>query len=400
MTDAVPVVVVVDDDPTELARIADELERRYGADYEVVAHVSAAEAHRALCRLRDGERPVAVLLADLWMSGTTGIDFLASAHELHPAAKRAVLTDWADVAASKRLIVEASTIGQIDCPIRKPTGPRDEQFHEVITELLAEWTKAHVPGRGIVRVIGEQWSARCHEIRDLLGRYGVPFTFHASETADGRAVLAELGADAASCPVIALDGGRVLFDPTNAEAADALGGNVDLVDRPFDLAVVGAGPAGLATAVYAASDGLRTLVVEREAIGGQAGTTSRIRNYLGFPRGVSGSDLAVRAYQQASQFGASFRLFREALQLRPGEPYHSLVFADGEEVQARAVVVASGVAYRRLGSPSLERLVGRGVFYGPAVGEAPAMAGEEVFIVGGGTRRGRRPFTWPAMRGR
>jgi thioredoxin reductase (NADPH) len=380
---------VVDDDPGSLALVEGKLVKRYGADYEVQAHASADDALAALHDLRDRGRPVALLLADLWMPSTTGIRFLASAHAVHPAAKRGLLVERIQMSESKREIVEASALGQIDCPVRKPVGAPDEQFHQMVTELLAEWAKAQGGGGTVVRVIGEQWSARCHELRDLLARYGVPFTFYPSETADGQAVLAEVGADPRSCPVLALDDGRVLLDPTNAEAADALGGNVDEVDGPFDVVVVGAGPAGLASAVYAASEGLRTLVVEREAIGGQAGTTSRIRNYLGFPRGVSGSDLAVRAYEQAWFFGASFRLLRETLELRPGFPYHVLALSDGQEVPARAVVVATGVTYRRLGALSLERLVGRGVFYGPAVTEAPAMSSQPVFVVGGGNSAGQ-----------
>jgi thioredoxin reductase (NADPH) len=290
---------------------------------------------------------------------------------------------------SKHDLVEATTLGQIDCGFRKPVSVRDEQFHHIVTELLREWTRAHGDARPLVRIVADQWSSRCHEVKDLLARYGIPFKSFTPESPEGRAVLDAAGADAASCPVLALDDGRMLVNPTNGEAADAFGANLDQVDGEFDVAVVGAGPAGLAAAVYAASEGLRTLVIEREAIGGQAGTTSRIRNYLGFPRGISGSDLAVRAYDQAWFFGASFRLLRETLVLRPGVPCHTLSLSDGEEVQARAVVVATGVAYRRLAAPSLESLVGRGVFYGPAVSEAPSMAGQPVYVVGAGNSAGQ-----------
>jgi thioredoxin reductase (NADPH) len=383
------VVLAVDDDPVSLAHVERELTKRYGTDYEVRARSESSAALALLRDLRATALPVALVLADLEMSDGNGVELLAAAHEIHPTAKRALLVDWAEVSSSKTRIVDASTLGQIDCPVLKPVEAPDEQFHQVVTELLAEWATAQTARRGVVRVVGEQWSARCHEVRDLLARYGVPFSFVPSDSADGEDALAELGADIGSCPVLALEDGRVLLNPSNAEAADALGGNVDAVDGTFDVVVVGAGPAGLASAVYASSEGLRTLVVEGQAIGGQAGTTSRIRNYLGFPHGISGADFAVRAYRQASHFGTSFRLIRDAVHLRPGLEEHALALSDGSEVRARSIVVASGVAYRRLGEPSLERLVGRGVFYGPAVSEAPAMANQPVFVVGGGNSAGQ-----------
>lgn len=382
-TNAFRTVILADDEPEDLARIEHELHKRYGADYRIVAYTSTEAALDDLRKLRRLDKAVAVVLADLWMPSMTGIEFLA--HDLYPTAKRALLFDWGDT-SSTRMIVEASALGQIDCHIAKPACSPDEPFHEVLTELLAEWAKGHARGRAAVRVIGRQWCARCHELRDLLGRYGIPFRFYLSGTPGGQAMLAELGIEDPFRPVLALFDGRVLVDPTNAEAADALGGSADLLDDAFDVVVVGAGPA---SAVYAASEGLRTLVVEREAIGGQAGTTSRIRNYLGFPRGISGSGLARRAYEQAFHFGVSFHCMRETVQLRPGFPYHVLGLSDGKQVRARAVVVATGVTYHRLGVPSLERLAGRGVFYGPAVSEAPAMASQPVFVVGGRNSAGQ-----------
>ena len=382
------VLLIVDDDDASLNIVASELSRRYGADYDVVIHASGEDASEDLHRLKDQGRAVAVLFADLWMPKMTGIEFLASAHALFPTAKRALLIDWGDM-SSRRRIVDASTLGQLDCFIPKPVHSPDEAFHEVVIELLAEWAKAHGAGREGVRLIGEQWSPRCHEARDLLGRYGVPFGFYPSDSDQGRDLLSSLEIESPPGPVFVLHDGRVLVDPSNAEVADALGGKAELAGDAFDLVVVGAGPAGLAAAVYASSEGLRTLVVEREAVGGQAGTTSRIRNYLGFPRGISGSDLAVRAFNQARHFGTEFHLLRESLQLQPGFPHHLLVLSDGSEVRTRAVVVATGVAYRRLGVPSLEALVGRGVFYGPAVTEAPAMVGQPVCVVGGGNSAGQ-----------
>lgn len=382
------IVLLVDDDTGALGAIENELLKRYGTDYRIVAHSSTQGALNELHELRAMGGAVAIVLADLWMPAMTGIEFLAQVHDLYPTARRALLLDWDDVSARKP-IVEASALGQIDCHIAKPAHSLDEPFHEFITELLAEWAKENSPGREAVRVIGRQWCARCHELRDLLGRYGIPFRFYFSGSPESKTMLAKMGIDDPLRPVLALSDGRVLIDPTNAEAADALGGCADQLHDSFDVVVVGAGPAGLASAVYSASEGLRTLVVEREAIGGQAGTTSRIRNYLGFPRGISGSDLARRAYEQALHFGVSFHFMRETVQLRPGLLYHALELSDGQEVRTRAVVVATGVRYRRLGIPSLEELIGRGVYYGPAVSEAPTMASQHVFVVGGGNSAGQ-----------
>jgi thioredoxin reductase (NADPH) len=322
------------------------------------------------------------------MPSMTGIEFLGLARGLYPTAKRVLMVDRADM-DSRPQVIAASVLGEIDCHIPKPLHSPDEMFHEVITELLAAWAKDHAEGGEAVRIIGDEWSARCHQLRDLLDRYGVPFRFCPIGSPEGRTSLATVGGADSGGPVLQLFDGRVLVDPTNGEVADALGGHTDLSDDLFDVVIVGAGPAGLAAAVYAASEGLRTLVVEREAVGGQAGTTSRIRNYLGFPRGISGSDLAVRAFEQAVYFGASFRLFRETSLLQPGHPWHTLTLAEGEQVRARAVVIATGVTYRRLGVPVLEGLVGRGVFYGPAVTEAPAMAGQPVFVAGAGNSAGQ-----------
>ena len=281
-------VVVGDDDAGALPTTEAQLRNRYGADYDVLAFTDPEEALTAIRALNDEGRRMALVLADLWMPAMSGLRFLDLADDVFPTTKRALLVSWQDQGA-RTPILEAFALGSIDCHLPKPTRSPDEAFHSVVTEALAEWSKTHAARPPRVQVIGEEGSPRCHEMRDLLERYSVPYRFLDAGAADGRAMLEELGVAGETRPVMALHDGRVLVDPSNQVAADALGGAADLADNAFDVVVVGAGPAGLAAAVYATSEGLRTLVVEREAIGGQAGTTSRIRNYLGSPGASPGA---------------------------------------------------------------------------------------------------------------
>jgi thioredoxin reductase (NADPH) len=276
-TDRPAVIVVVDDDDGALADTEAQLRNRYGADYEIRAFTDPEAALTAIRALKDDGRQMALVLATLEMPAMPGLRFLDLADDVFPTTKRILLLSWEDRSA-RRPIFEAVAVGSIDCHLPKPTTSPDEAFHQVITEALAEWARSHTVHRPLVRVIGADGSPRCHEMRDLLERYSVPYMFLDAAASEGVAVLGELGVAGETKPVMALHDGRVLVDPTNREAADALGGAADLTDNAFDVVVVGAGPAGLASAVYATSEGLRTLVVEREAIGGQAGTTSRIRN--------------------------------------------------------------------------------------------------------------------------
>jgi thioredoxin reductase (NADPH) len=388
---SLPVLLVVDGDAAALTRAEEQLARRYGGDYAVRSAGSAAAALAALEALREGGVPVALVLADQWLEEMTGAELLTRVRALHPSAKRGLLIEWggwgdADTAEA---IFEAMALGRIDYYVLKPERSPDELFHRTIAEFLFEWARAETSVQGEIELVAEPGSPRTHRLHDLLGRNGVPYACHTPDSATGRELLAAAGRADATVPVARVRNGKVLVDPTNRDLAAAFGVSTELgEDRRFDVVIVGAGPAGLAAAVYASSEGMRALVVEREAIGGQAGSSSRIRNYLGFSRGVSGAELAQRAYQQAWVFGTSFLLMREVTELIPGERGHRLRIGE-DEVEARAVVLASGVSYRRLEIAALAGLEGSGVFYGASAAEAKALAGKRAFVVGGGNSAGQ-----------
>ena len=387
-----PIVLVVEDESDARARIRGELERRYGSDYRVTCEASALGALAKLERWRASAEPVALVLADQWMPDLTGEEFLARAKMLFPDAKRALLVSfgaWGDRQTADAML-RAMAGGRMDYYVLKPWRRADEFFHRTVTEFLHEWERSSSASPQEIALICERRSLRGHQLRDLLARNGVPHVVHDTDSPEGRRLLAEAGQEGTSDPVVVLLGGGVLVDPTNADLADAYGVSTSLEGRSdFDVVVVGAGPAGLAAAVYASSEGLDTLVVERESIGGQAGSSSLIRNYLGFARGVSGSELAQRAFQQAWIFGARFLHAREVTSLRPGTDRHVLTLSDGSEASATAVVIATGISYRRLDIPGLDAFLGTGVFYGASVSEARAHAGQEVYVVGGGNSAGQ-----------
>ena len=387
-----PLMLVVEDEREPRARIRGELERRYGSDYRVSCERSALSALAKLERCRAAGEPVALVLADQWMPDLTGEEFLARAKSLFPEAKRALLVDfgaWGDRKTADAML-RAMARGRMDYYVLKPWRRADEFFHRTVTEFLHEWERASSASPQELAVVCEPRSPRSHQLRELLARNGVPHKIHATDSTEGRRMLAEAGEHGTRDPVVLLLGGGVLVNPSNAELADAYGVSTTLEGRSeFDVVVVGGGPAGLAAAVYASSEGLDTLVVERESIGGQAGSSSLIRNYLGFARGVSGSELAQRAYQQAWIFGARFLHTREVTSLRPSGDRHVLTLSDGTEASAASVVLATGISYRRLGIPELEALVGTGVFYGASVSEARALAGQDVYVVGGGNSAGQ-----------
>src|SRR5215210_5444463 len=389
-----PVLLAVDDDLVALATIEHELRQRYGSYYHVACEDSPEVGMRTLQDLRAAEKEVAVVLADQWMPGMTGVEFLTHTRQLYPGAKRALLFERGN-RTTREPILQAMALGQVDSYVPKPERPPDEEFHSAITHFLEDWAKDYRPASVAVRIVGEPWSARSYELRDLLSRSGVPHAFTSADSKEGRELLARVDKTSSQLPVVIVFDRLVLVDPDNAEIVDAFelispfGLNTLSDVRDFDLVIIGAGPAGLAAAVYGSSEGLRTVVVERETFGGQAGTSSLIRNYLGFSRGVSGSELAWQAYQQAWLFGASFRLARQATALRHRGERLVVTLSDGTEVAGRMVIVTTGVSYRRLGVPSLEALQGAGVLYGAAVTEAQGMKGQEVYVVGGGNSAGQ-----------
>ena len=387
-----PVLLVVDGAAKDLRLVGAALHRRFGLDYHVATMEAPQAALEELARLARRREPVAIVAADLRLEGMDGIEFLRRAHALHPEARRAVFVPMADapgMCGAMATVMRASALGQIDFSILKGWVSPEEWLYPLVQEALSAWASAHGPRHEHVRIVGEQWSSRSHELRDLLTRNTVPFGFYSADSAEGRRLLSEHGVDGSRLPVAILFDGRVLVDPDFRSLAEIMGVRTRPEPEPYDVAIVGAGPAGLAAAVYGASEGLRTVVIEPLALGGQAGTSSRIRNYLGFPRGVSGSDLTARAYEQARQFGAEFVFSPAAtgVAVRGGD--RVVLLSDGSEATARAVVIATGVAYRRLGVPALDRLVGMGVYYGAAGAEARALTGEHVLVVGAGNSAGQ-----------
>ncbi len=389
MTDSdarVPVILVVDDDPVARAALLEAVGRRYGHDYEVIAEGSAATARTRLQALHEDHRSVALIVADHHMPDESGALLLAASRRPHPTAQRLLLTDWADFSTIDET-VQALTVGEIDTWVARPFGPADEEFHTVLTTALARWThEADRAGVGL-RIVGEPWDASTGQLRDAFARLLLPFRFWDAASAEGRALLNAAGVGE-SLPVVILADGRALVQPSQADVATALGVQGSISGERVDVAVIGAGPAGLAAAVYGASEGLSVTVIESTAIGGQASSSPMMRNYLGFPAGVTGGELTARAYQQAVTFGVKVVFGRTATSLRVEGDDRIVTLDDGAELRAEDVVVATGVSYRRMGIERLEALVGRGVFYGSGTSEARAVAGGHVYVIGGANSAG------------
>ena len=385
---AKPAILAVDDDPDVLRAVERDLRRRYAKDYRVVRADAGAAALAPLRELRLRGEAVALIVTDQRMPRMGGVEFLEGAvgPDLFPDAKRILLTAYADTDAAIRAINRA----RVDHYLVKPWDPPEERLYPVLDDLLDDWRAGYRPPFAGIRVIGNRWSPCTHEVKDFLARNQIPYqSLDPEASEEARRLLALAGADAPRLPLVLFPDGARLGAPGIAQLAEKVGLHVHAAKPFYDLVIVGGGPAGLAAAVYGASEGLGTLLIEREAPGGQAGTSSRIENYLGFPQGLSGADLARRAVAQASRFGVEI-VRQEVAGVRREDPYRIITLADGVEVGCHALIIATGVAYRTLDAiPGVARLTGCGVYYGAALSEAANYAGQGVFIVGGANSAGQ-----------
>ncbi|MEM6327026.1 MAG: FAD-dependent oxidoreductase [Bacteroidota bacterium] len=376
-----PAIVVVDDEPEVLRAIARDVRRRYGDDYRVIRTSSGEEAVDAVRQLTERGDAVALVLSDQRMPGIGGVETLKRIQEHAPRAKRAMLTAYADTDAA----IGAINDGRADYYLLKPWDPPDDKLYPVLDDLLEDWRAGYRPGYGGLRLVGDRWSPDGHRLRDFLSRNQIPYTFLDVERDPEAARLGE----GANLPLLLTPEGERLENPANAEVAQTAGMQQTAARDFYDLAIVGGGPAGLASAVYGASEGLKTVLIEREAPGGQAGTSSRIENYLGFPSGLSGADLARRGVSQAKRFGVEILSPVEVTGVRTDGPYKILALDSGGEVACHALMLSVGVDWRKLPAGGAERLEGRGVYYGAAMTEAMGCTGEHVFVVGAGNSAGQ-----------
>lgn len=380
-----PAILSVDDDPGVSRAVVRDLRRRYGADYRILRAESGPQALEALREMKLRGQPVAVLIADFRMPGMDGIEFLEQAMDLHPFARRVLLTAYADTNAA----IDAINVVDLDHYLLKPWDPPEEKLYPVLDALLDAWRSSdHRPVHG-TKVVGNRWSPRSSQIREFLARNQLPYRWYLADEPEGARLLEAAGADPQRCPVVITEAGGTLVQPSDGELAESVGLSTRPAGDFYDLIVVGGGPAGLGAAVYGASEGLRTVLVERTATGGQAGQSSRIENYLGFPDGLSGSQLADRARRQAAKFGAEVVTTREVVGLEVNGSARAVRFADGGTLAGHTVIIATGVDYRRHPAPGVDEYTGRGVYYGSAMTEAAGCAGHDVYIVGGANSAGQ-----------
>jgi len=387
---AKPVLLTVDDDPEVLRAIERDLRRKYGENFRVLRAESGAAGLEILRELKVRNNVVALFLIDQRMPGMSGVEFLAEAIQLYPEAKRVLLTAYADTDAAIQAINEAG----IHHYLLKPWDPPEEKLYPIIDELLDDWLAEFRPPFQGIRVLGLRWSSASHRIKDFLARNHVPYQwldFEAAERdAEVKQLVESLGDDERThLPLVIFPDGVRLPEPTTDDVAGRVGLSTRPTEEFYDLAIVGGGPAGLAAAVYGASEGLKTVMIEREAPGGQAGMSSRIENYLGFPAGLSGADLARRAVAQAKRFGVEILSPQEAMAARIEGPYRFVKFRDGSEISCHSLLIATGVQWRKLDVPGVEKVTGAGLYYGAAMTEAIALKGEDVYIIGGANSAGQ-----------
>jgi thioredoxin reductase (NADPH) len=380
-----PVIVTVDDDPSVSRAVARDLRRRYGERHRIVRAESGEQALDALRQMKLRGDQVAVLLADYRMPGLTGIEFLERAMDVYPYAKRALLTAYADTSAA----IDAINLVDLDHYLLKPWDPPEEKLYPVIDDLLTAWEREDRKPIREAKLVGHRWSAPSADLRDFLARNAVPYRWFSSDSEEGERLLKAAEATGRDLPVLITPDGEVLITPSHAAVADKVG----LATAPgrefYDLVVIGGGPAGLGAAVYGASEGLKTVMVEKYATGGQAGQSSRIENYLGFPDGVSGGQLTDRARRQAVKFGAELLTTREVTGLEVNGPARTVRFSDGSAIDAKSVILAMGVSYRQLSAPGCTEMTGAGVYYGAALTEAEGCQDQDVYVVGGANSAGQ-----------
>ena len=384
-----PILLTVDDDPDVLRAIERDLRSQYGAEYRVVSSDSPEAGLDLLKALKVRNDGVALLLVDQRMPRMDGVTFLQEARHIFPDAKRALLTAYADTNAAISAINQAS----LDYFFMKPWDPPSEHLYPQVDDLLDDWQASYRPAFQGIRVLGTRWSPRCYELRDFLARSHVPYQWidveGAANDPETKRLLDALGPDASNLPVVLFSDGTKMLNSVPSEVAQKVGLRTHAETTFYDLAIVGGGPAGLAAAVYGASEGLHTVMVEREAPGGQAGMSSRIENYLGFPAGLSGGDLTRRAVVQAKRFGVEILAPQEALGVRTEGPYRIIKLADGNEISCHALMIATGVQWRKLEAPGIDHLQGAGVYYGGGATEALSCKGEKVYVVGGANSAGQ-----------
>jgi len=378
-------IVTVDDDPAVSRAVARDLRRRYGENHRIVRADSPDAGLEALRQMKLRGDQVAIILADYRMPQMSGIDFLEQAMDLYPGARRVLLTAYADTGAA----IDAINVVDLDHYLLKPWDPPEEKLYPVVDALLEAWLDSDHRVVPEPKVVGHRWSARSSEVREFLARNQVPYRWYLSDEPEGERLLAAAGADGLALPVVITGDGEALVEPTDAELAARVGLSTTPAADFYDIVVIGGGPAGLGAAVYGASEGLRTVLVERTAAGGQAGQSSRIENYLGFPDGVSGAQLTDRARRQAAKFGAEMLTTRDVVGLEVHGSARTVRFADGATIDAHTVILATGVSYRQLAAPGLDTLTGRGVFYGSSLTEQASCAGKDVHIVGGANSAGQ-----------
>ena len=384
-TAARPSILTVDDDPGVSRAVARDLRRRYGENYRIVRAETGEQALDALREMKLRGDTVAILLADYRMPRMSGLEVLDTAMDLYPAARRVLRTAYADTGAA----IEAINIIDLDYCLLKPWDPPEEKLYPVIDSQLDAWKSVDYRPVKETKVVGHRWSARSSEVREFLARNQVPYRWYSSETPEGKRLLDAAGTDAQTLPLVVTPDGTALSAPSDGELAEKVGLATTPANDFYDLIVIGGGPAGLGSAVYGASEGLRTVLIERTATGGQAGQSSRIENYLGFPDGVSGSQLTERARRQAVKFGAEIITTRDVVSLEVNGSARTVRFADGASVDGHTVILATGVSYRRLEANRVDNFTGRGVYYGSALTEAPNCANQDVYVVGGANSAGQ-----------